>query len=164
MKNLFLAVAVLAAVSIYAFQTNAEKTAAKDARPVRLAPSELKWESAKALPPGAKLAVLEGDPTKAGPFTIRVKMPAEFRVGGHTHPVDERLIVVEGTFQYGEGDRYDEKALKSYPAGSYLIIPKDQPHFGASKKGTVIQIMGEGPWDIKYLAPSEDPRTQDTRR
>lgn len=163
MRNISLVAAIIAA-SIYSVYAKDDMKAAQTGGPVRVAPSELKWENAAALPSGAQMAVLEGAPSKAGPFTIRVKMPADFKVPAHTHPIEERLTVIEGTFRYGDGERFDEKTLKDYPAGSYLVIPKNQAHFGGSKRGAVIQIIGNGPWDIHYLDQQEDPRRQESQR
>src|SRR5438045_3545287 len=54
---------------------------------VMVTPSELKWtDGPPSLPAGAKMAVLEGDPAMAGPFTMRVKMPAGYKIAAHFHP------------------------------------------------------------------------------
>ena len=49
-------------------------------------PDGLKWQDGPpSLPPGAKIAVLEGDPAKPGPFVFRVKgnWPASALVSPH---------------------------------------------------------------------------------
>ncbi len=71
------------------------------------------------LPPGAKVAILEGDPSKEGPFVMRVKLPDGYKVMPHTHPKDERATVLSGTMYMGMGGKFDEKATKAMPAGSY---------------------------------------------
>ena len=44
-------------------------------------PSQVKWgEAPPVLPKGAQLAVLQGDPSKAGPFVIRIKVPGHYKV------------------------------------------------------------------------------------
>jgi len=83
-------------------------------------PAELKWQDGPpSLPKGAKIAVLEGDPGKEGPFVFRVKVPDGYRIPPHTHPKTERVTVISGQFNIGIGDEFDEKALKSMPAGTY---------------------------------------------
>ena len=52
-----------------------------------IAPSDLKWgEMPPGLPAGAKMAVLSGDPTKAGPFTVRMQASAGYKIFPQTHP------------------------------------------------------------------------------
>ena len=107
---------------------------------------------------GVDLAVLEGDPAKDGPFVFRVKIPDGYRVPPHTHPKTERVTVISGTFNIGMGDKFDEKAGKEMPAGSYGQWPAGMKHFAWVKGETVIQIHGTGPWGIQYVNPDDDPR------
>jgi hypothetical protein len=65
----------------------------------------IEWKSGPpSLPPGAQIAVLEGDPSKEGPFVFRVKVPDGYRIPVHTHPKTERVTVIAGTFNIGMGD------------------------------------------------------------
>src|SRR6266849_3194213 len=122
-------------------------------------PAEIKWQEAPAsLPKGAMIAVLEGNPTKEGPFVMRVKMPDGYRVPPHTHPKTERVTVISGTFNIGMGDKFDEKATRIMPAGSYGQWPAGMKHFVWAKGETVLQFHGTGPWSIKYVNPDDDPR------
>src|SRR5262245_6403550 len=87
---------------------------------VLLTPAEIKWQQGPAaLPKGAKMALLEGDPAKEGPFVMRLKLPDGFRVAPHTHRMDKRVTVISGTLYLGMGGKFDEKACKALPAGSY---------------------------------------------
>src|SRR5207249_3540549 len=87
-------------------------------------PDGLKWVDGPAsLPPGAKFAVLEGDPTKPGPFVFRVKVPDGYRVPSHTHPKPERVTVISGTFNLGMGDKFDAAKTEALPAGTYGTWP-----------------------------------------
>ena len=90
------------------------------AKHVAIAPSDIKWGPAPAtLPSGAQMAVLDGDPSKAGvPFVIRAKFPDGYRVSPHWHPTDENVAVLSGTFFVGVGDAFDEKAMTSLAPGS----------------------------------------------
>jgi quercetin dioxygenase-like cupin family protein len=104
------------------------------------------------------VAVLEGDPTKEGPFTMRLKLPGGYRIPPHTHPKTERLTVISGTFRFGMGDRFEEKMLRDLPAGAYGYWPAGMKHFVQAKGETIVQLHGVGPWQIVYLTPSDDPR------
>ncbi len=119
-----------------------------------------KWGPAPpVLPPGARLAVLEGDPTQAGPFTMRLLVPAGYRIPPHFHPVTEHVTVVRGTFQVGMGDRFDPAKLSDLPAGSFAALSPGTRHFAQAKVETVIQLHGVGPWGLTYVNPADDPRT-----
>src|SRR5262245_14461945 len=83
-------------------------------------PAQLKWKPAPAsLPPGAKIAVLEGDPTREGPFVMRLLLPDGYRIPPHVHPRTERLTVISGTFHVGMGDKFDVSAGREMPAGTF---------------------------------------------
>ena len=125
------------------------------------AADKLKWqEGPPSLPKGAMIAVLEGDPAKEGPFVMRLKLPDGYRVPPHVHPKTERVTVVSGTFCFGMGEKFDEKACKEMPAGSYGHWPAGMKHFAVTKGETVIQLHGTGPWGIQYLNPDDDPRNK----
>jgi hypothetical protein len=122
-------------------------------------PEHVKWVDAPpSLPPGAKIAVLEGDPTKEGHFVMRAKLPDGYRIMPHTHPTDERVTVLSGTLHMGMGDKFDEKATKPMTAGSYGRMGPGVRHFAYAKGETVIQVHGQGPWVVEYVNPADDPR------
>jgi quercetin dioxygenase-like cupin family protein len=124
-----------------------------------VSPEGVKWVDAPpSLPPGAKVAVLEGDPTKEGHFVMRAKLPDGYRIMPHTHPKDERVTVLSGTLQMGTGDRYDEKATKPMAAGSYGRMGAGVRHFAYARGETIIQVHGQGPWVVEYVNPNDDPR------
>lgn len=126
---------------------------------VTVTPTAMKWVDGPAsLPPGPKMVVLEGDPSKAGPFVLRVKLPDGFKIMPHTHPKDERVTVLSGTLYLGMGEKFDEKVAKEMPAGSYGRTGAGMKHFGYVKGETVLQLHGEGPWAIEYINPADDPR------
>ena len=123
--------------------------------------SDIVWKDGPAsLPKGAQIAVLEGDPTKEGPFVFRVKVPDGYRIPPHTHPKTERVTVISGTFNIGMGEKFDEKATKAMPAGTYGFWEAGMKHFVWTKGETVVQFHGMGPWSIQYLDPDDDPRKQ----
>jgi quercetin dioxygenase-like cupin family protein len=122
-------------------------------------PAAMTWKPGPgSLPAGARFAVLEGDPTKEGPFVMRLKVPDGYRIPPHTHPKTERLTVISGTFRLGMGDRFDESGLRDLPAGSFGYWPAGMKHFAAARGETVVQLHGIGPWRITYLDPADDPR------
>jgi hypothetical protein len=122
-------------------------------------PDDLKWKDGPpSLPPGAKIAVLEGDPAKPGPFVFRVKVPDGYKIPPHTHPKPERVTVISGTFNLGMGDTFDASKAEALPAGTYGTRPAGMKHFVIVKGETVVQFHGEGPWQIEYLNPTDDPR------
>jgi quercetin dioxygenase-like cupin family protein len=124
-------------------------------------PSNLKWQDGPpSLPPGAKFVVLEGDPSKAGPFIFRVKLPDGYKVPPHTHPKRERMTVLSGTLYLGVGETFDSGQGKELPAGTYGTWPAGMKHFAWVKGETVLQVHGEGPWIITYVNPADDPRNK----
>jgi quercetin dioxygenase-like cupin family protein len=106
---------------------------------------------------GAKLAVLQGDPSKPGPFVMRLKVPAGYKVMPHNHSQAENVTVISGNFQVGMGDKWDAKTLKTFHAGDFGSIPAKTNHYAMAKSAAVIQIHGEGPFDLNYVNPSDDP-------
>ena len=126
---------------------------------VILTPADLKWMDAPpGLPSGAKMAVLDGDPTKKGAFVVRLQAPAGYKIPPHTHPTAEHITVISGVLYVGAGDKFDEATGKQLEAGSYVVMPAGMTHYAWSRGDTVIQINGMGPFEIKYVNPADDPR------
>ncbi len=106
-------------------------------------PDAIRWGAAPdALPSGAQLAVLEGDPTKPGAYTMRLKMPDGYKIPPHHHLRREHVTVISGAFKVGMGDSFDVGKMNEF----------------AAKGETEIQLHGTGPWEIKYVNPADDPR------
>ena len=125
---------------------------------VMLGRDEIQWGPAPpSLPRGAMLAVIEGKPSEPGPFTMRLKFPAGFKVAPHSHPAIEHLTVLSGTINFGMGDRFDAGKLTPMRAGSFIVMPVGTTHFVETKEETVIQVHGVGPWGVKYVNPEDDP-------
>lgn len=121
-------------------------------------PAELQWGPAPpSLPAGAQLAVLDGDPGKAVPFTMRLKMPDGYKIAPHWHSSDENITIVAGTFMMGLGDQADAARLHALPAGSFTKMPKEGRHYATVKGETIVQIHGTGPFDVNYINPADDP-------
>jgi hypothetical protein len=125
---------------------------------VMVTPGELKWTDVPSLPPGAKLAVVEGPLNEAVPFTFRLKFPAEYQIPPHWHPAIEHVTVISGGFNMGTGDKLDKSKTMALPAGSVAIMQPRTNHFGWTEQETVVQVHGVGPWGINYVNPADDPR------
>ena len=110
------------------------------------------------LPPGAQLAVLEGDPmADSGDFTIRLKMPDGYKIAPHTHPSRENVTVLSGTLKVGMGDQFDASKMMSFGAGSFAYLDPSMHHYAAASGETVIQIHGMSPVQVNYINPADDP-------
>lgn len=124
-------------------------------------PDKFVWKNGPpSLPKGAQVAVLEGDPSKDGPFVFRVKVPDGYHIPPHTHPKMERVTVIQGTFNIGMGEKFDEHKTNAMPAGSYGFWEPGMKHFVWTKGETIAQFHGTGPWTIHYVNPADDPRNQ----
>jgi quercetin dioxygenase-like cupin family protein len=120
--------------------------------------SKLKWTDAPSVAPGAKMAVIEGDLKSSEPFTFRLKVPANSKIGVHTHPTTERVTVLSGTLYFAVGDKFDAAKGKAYKPGDAFLIPSGMPMYAYTKNGeTIVQIHGTGPWGITYLKPEDAP-------
>jgi len=156
----FAVVAVLS-VSLWSLADDKKKPGGHKKDHEILTPADLKWQDGPAtLQKGAQYVILEGDPSKEGPFVMRVKMPDGMKVMPHTHPKDERVTVISGTLYLGMGAKFDEKVGVALPAGSYGRTDAKMKHFGWVKGETILQLHGEGPWAIDYLNPEDDPRNK----
>jgi quercetin dioxygenase-like cupin family protein len=122
-------------------------------------PNGIKWAAAPpALPKGAQIAVLSGDPGKEGPFVIRLKLPSGYKVPAHMHPGDENLTVISGTLNYGMGDKLDPKKGEALKPGGFVYMPKGMHHYAWASGETVVQLHGIGPFAITYVNAADDPR------
>jgi quercetin dioxygenase-like cupin family protein len=112
------------------------------------------------LPPGAQIAVLAGDPTKAVPYTVRLKFPANYDIPAHSHPTDENVAVVSGELFIGMGTKLDRKTGQGLSVGGFGLMPALANHFAYTKRETTILLYGQGPVEFKYVNPADDPRTK----
>ena len=121
-------------------------------------PADLKWSDVPSLPPGAKIAVIEGKMSEAQPFTVRLSFPADYKLPAHWHPAVERVTVLSGTFHMGMGDKLDPSKTMALTAGSIAIMQPKTNHFAWTKEATVVQLHGTGPWGVTYVNEADDPR------
>jgi quercetin dioxygenase-like cupin family protein len=155
MRLILIALLLLVAASPAAAQGSPTQAAE---HAIMVLPDQVSWKPAPpSLPAGARAAVLEGNPKEAGPFTMRLALPDGYRIPPHYHPAAERVTVIKGTFQLGMGDKFDQSAFSSMPAGSYISMEPETRHFAQAKGNTVVQINGVGPWKLVYVNPADDP-------
>lgn len=125
---------------------------------VTASPDSLKWGPVPPVfPSGGEIAVVAGDPGKAEPFVIRFKAPAGYKVAPHTHPIDENVTVISGTFHVGMGEKFDESKAAALPAGGFAKLPPGMAHYVWFTEPTILQLHGIGPFSIAYVNPADDP-------
>jgi quercetin dioxygenase-like cupin family protein len=123
-------------------------------------PESLKWVEPAPLP-GARLAVVQGDPSKEGLFVYRLKMPAGYRIPPHLHKASENVTVLSGVFFIGLGEKLDQSKGQELPVGAFFSVPPDHPHYAwVGGAETVVQVHGVGPTDLRFVNPEDDPRTK----
>jgi quercetin dioxygenase-like cupin family protein len=124
-----------------------------------LTPNEVKWGPAPAsIPKGAEAAVLFGDPSKEGPFALRLKFSKGYHIPPHSHPKPEIVTVLSGTVLLGEGDAADKSKTKALPAGSFFAMSPGMKHYVYSDDEAVLQLNTSGPWGLTYANEKDDPR------
>lgn len=158
-----LLIAALLAPGCKAMPGGEKRDGAETLRPgdphIMLSSDEIEWQPGPAsLEEGAEFAVLEGDPGEPGPVTMRLRLPDGFVIAPHHHPRPERVTVLEGTFRFAMESEFDPAAAEPLPAGSFFVMPPGMHHFAIAEGETVIQLNVQGPWEIVYLDPADDPR------
>ncbi|MDT0352690.1 cupin domain-containing protein [Pseudonocardia charpentierae] len=126
---------------------------------VMVSPTELKWAEAPSLPPGAKVSLIEGQLDQPVPFTLRLQLPADYRIPAHRHPALEHVTVLSGAINMGVGDTLDKTTSTAMPTGSIMIMPINTNHFMWTAEEATVQVHGVGPFAITYVNPADDPRT-----
>jgi quercetin dioxygenase-like cupin family protein len=121
-------------------------------------PGSLEWIVPPVLPPGALIAVVSGDPTAPGKFTLRVSMPNGYQIPPHSHPSYEHVEVHEGTLLVGGGDRLDPRMTQALTAGDSATAPAGLHHFSIAKGRTVLSATFMGPYTITYVRAEDAPR------
>jgi len=157
MKRLLLVAALAAAAAAFALGQSTSHTADHGF----FSAGDIKWVDGPAsLPAGAKVAMLEGNPTQEGPFTMRLQLPDGFSIPPHWHPAVEHVTVISGTFNLGMGEQFDKSKGRALPAGSFAFMPAEMRHYAWATGETVVQVHGMGPWRINYVNPADDPRNK----
>jgi len=87
----------------------------------------------KKFSPIHRFETLSGDPAKSGLYVIRIHAEAGYIIMPHIHPEDENIVVVQGSWAAGMGERFNRTALQSMEIGTYALLPKKMAHFALSK-------------------------------
>lgn len=157
----FRSITTLLALSMFVWMASSATALAEDAtqKALFINSSDLRWGNAPpSLPKGAQMSVLLGDPTQAGPFVIRFKAPKNFKIPPHYHSRAETLTVLSGTLYLGDGEKLDPTIAHAMKVGGFHYLPAKTTHFAFTKKPAVVEIHGEGPFDIIYINPEDDPQ------
>jgi quercetin dioxygenase-like cupin family protein len=121
-------------------------------------PDAVKWSPAPpSFPKGAMAAVLAGDPSKDGPYVVRLKMPANYQIPAHNHPATENVTVLSGSFHAGMGDKLDTGKGQAFAPGGFVAMPAGMNHYAWTTAETIVQVHGKGPFVIVYVNPADDP-------
>jgi len=126
---------------------------------------KMQWGPAPpVLPAGAQIAVLEGNPSEKGPVVLRLKFPSNYEIPAHWHSMTERVTVMSGSFHIGMGDKLSRTASQTLMPGGFVSLPANMRHFAWTSAPTVVQINLEGPFDIFYVNPADNPQKPLTKR
>jgi quercetin dioxygenase-like cupin family protein len=126
--------------------------------PVVRSAQEVRWGAPPPVfPPGAKFAVIAGDPAATGLVTVRFEMPAGYKIPPHFHPTDEHVTVLKGSFSLGMGDVIDKAHALTLTAGGYAVAMANMHHYAYTTTGATIQVHMQGPFAITYVNPADDP-------
>jgi quercetin dioxygenase-like cupin family protein len=150
-KLLALGSAIFALALSFAVPALAQSTTA-----VALTADEMKWSPQGGLAlPGIEQVSLVGDPSKPGPYTIRLKFPAGYKLAPHTHPDPREVTILSGTWYTGYGEQADPALFKALPAGSFYTEPANLPHFVQVREAVIIQVSGVGPSGRAFVGPQK---------
>ena len=102
--------------------------------------------------------MVKGNPTKEGLYVVRLKVPAGYKIEPHTHPIDENVTVLSGSFNIGTGNKLDRTKGTLIKTGGYSYVAKGMTHYAWFTEDTVLQLHGMGQQGITYVDPANDPR------
>lgn len=161
-RFLLLCACVLVVPALVSGQQAGKTEVSKQAADMGLFPAtEISWrEGPGSLPKGSKISLLEGDPSKEGPFTMRLWFPDGTEIAPHWHTQTEHVTVISGILNIGMGDKFDRAATRPMAAGSFGYWPAQMRHYAWAKGDTTLQLHGRGPWTITYVNPADDPRNR----
>jgi quercetin dioxygenase-like cupin family protein len=137
--------------------------AAATAAGIRTASSQgepgLKWGPAPAVfPAGAQMAVLQGNPGSNGLFTVRLRFPDGYKIAPHTHPTDENVTVISGSFRVGMGSTFDTKTMMTLAPGGFVTAPANHAHYASAHGATEVQVHAMGPFSLTYVNSADLPK------
>jgi len=154
MRIIVIAIASLLVATI----ASAQQIPTKPDAAIGITPEAVVWSDGPAtLPPGSKMAVLEGSPRAEGMFTMRVRIPAGSAIPPHWHPRQERVTVLSGAVDLGFGTVANKDSVTRYRAGSFYVNPPRVMHYLFFSEATEMQITAVGPWELFTTDPNAPP-------
>lgn len=158
MKKIKILFTLVSFIFLFHIQTNAQNDMNGMSKHIMLNKSDLQWGDAPpSLPAGAKLTVLQGDPSKEAPFVVRIEFPANYKIPAHWHPTTENVTVLKGSLYMGAGQKLDETNAMAINTGGFASMPAKFAHFAFTKEACTIQLHAMGPFAINYIDPADDP-------
>lgn len=156
-----LAAVALTACSKDATSTNSPRTPLLSLLATAEPGDGIQWGPAPPIfPKGAEMAVLQGDPSKADEFTVRLRLPNGYKIPPHTHPTAENVTVLKGTFLAGMGEQFVESNMKAFGRDGFASIPANHAHYAMARGQTIVQVHAIGPFQLTYVNPADDPTKQ----
>jgi quercetin dioxygenase-like cupin family protein len=139
--------------------TDAQSVSANNRESEHHGGQDFKWGPAPAIfPPGAQMAVLQGDPGSTSLFTVRLRMPDNYKIPPHTHPTDEIVTVIRGTFRVGMGETFQRRDMLTLGDGGFVVAPANHAHFALTRGQTIVQVHAMGPFAMTYVNPADTPK------
>lgn len=145
MKRSLVALALLAALCAVPATSHAQSA------PTIVMPAQVHWMTSPDLPAGAKIAVLTGDPSKPGPYAVRLMLPDGTTFGPHSHGSAEWVTVLQGTLMVGLGDTMDASKMTALPVGAFAAVPAGVHHYAVAKGDTILELTGMGPMTMEMV-------------
>jgi quercetin dioxygenase-like cupin family protein len=128
------------------------------AAPRSAAEGDLKWGPAPAIfPAGAQMAVLQGNPAANELFAVRLRFPDGYRLPPHTHPTDEHVTVLQGSFRVGMGKTFRADSMMTLSVDGFVTAPANMAHYASAKGVTIVQVHAMGPFAMTYVNPADTP-------
>jgi quercetin dioxygenase-like cupin family protein len=121
--------------------------------PTIVTPSSIHWQAGTGPLKGTQVAVLAGDPSKAGLYIVRVRVPSGLVFAPHFHREAENVTVLQGMLMVGLGNTVVKSKMTALPAGSFVMVPPNVHHYAMAKGLTIIEITGMGPRTMIPLKP-----------
>jgi anti-sigma factor ChrR (cupin superfamily) len=110
------------------------------------------------LPKGTQIVLLAGDPSKPGPFVLRLKFPPNTTIAAHRHATAENVTALTGHFYHEVGETVDKSKGAEVDAGGFVYLPGMTPHsLWTTDAETIVQVTGTGPFGLLYVDPKDDP-------
>lgn len=107
---------------------------------------------------GIQTIVLSGDPARAGPYAIELRIPAHTEIAAHSHRDDRFAMVLSGEWHFGYGSKADGARSSVLAPGAFYTEPAGVAHFAATgDQPTTVYITGQGPTDTRYVGAEADP-------